>query len=170
MKWMNTQELVSILKRFPNEQVEASAYPGGNLASAHLWQYSASEKCFLHTIGAESKSYSESELLRLYGDQYWKVKPFFLRDDQEKQIALRLVEELGMLGRLEDIIEECELENVRVCEHCHHLMSEGWLVDDIRTFCSDKCLRNACSDIDVSALQTDSQETDCLAYWTKWED
>lgn len=169
MKWINTQELVSMLKLFPNAQVEASAYLGCSLASTHLWKYSASENCFLHTIGAKSKPYSESELLRLYSNQHWKVKPFFfLKDDQEKQIAVRLVEELVMLGHLEDIITECELENVRLCEYCHHLMNEGWLVDDIRTFCSDKCLRSA--GIVISEQQSHSLETNSLAYWTKWED
>lgn len=168
---MNTQELASMLKRFPNEQVEASAYLGYGLTSSHLWTYSADSKCFLHTIGAKAKSYTEAELRRLYSNQFWKVKPFFfLEDGQEKQLAVLLIEELGMLGLLEDIISEYEIEDVRICEHCHHLMNEGWLVDDIRTFCSDKCLQSAFPDIAVSGLRSHPQDENCRAYWTRWED
>lgn len=36
MKWMNTKELVSLLKRFPNEEVEVVDYQDGSLASAHF--------------------------------------------------------------------------------------------------------------------------------------
>ena len=171
MKWINTQELVSILQRFPNEQVEASAYLGRSLSSIYQWSYSTEEKCFLCTIGSKFKKHSKVELFRLYGSQHWNVKTsFFLRDDYEECIAVRLVEELGILGHLEDIISESELDNVRVCEHCHHLMDEGWLVDDSRTFCSDECLRSAYSDIDISKLQTHSLDIKCRAYWTKWEE
>lgn len=179
MKWINTQDLVSILQRFPNEQVAASAYLGCGISSAHLWSYSAEEKCLLHTmdekcfrhtIATKSRCYSEVELYRLYGDYHWKVEPsFYLRDDHEAQIAVRLVEELGTLGRLEDMISESELDNVRVCEHCHHLMDEGWLVDDIRTFCSDECLRSAYPKIDMDELQAHALDSDCRAYWTRWE-
>ena len=40
MKWINTQELVSILKRFPNKQIDSLAYLGNNVTSAHRWEYS----------------------------------------------------------------------------------------------------------------------------------
>lgn len=170
MKWINIQELVSILQRFPNERVEASVYLSCGLSSTHIWSYSTKKKCFQCTIGTKSKTYSKVELFRLYGNQHWKAKPsFFLRDDHEKSIAVRLVEELGILGCLEDIISESELDNIRVCEHCNHLMDEGWLVDDSRTFCSDECLRCAYPDIDISELQTRSLDINCRAYWTKWE-
>ncbi len=169
MKWINTHQLVAILKRFPNEQVETSAYLGCGIISPYLWKYN--KKCFLLTIGAKSKSFFEDELVRLYSNQYWKVKPFFyLKDDQERQLAIQLVEELEILGHLEDIIIECEIDKVRICEHCHRLMNEGWLVDDIRTFCSDKCLRNAYPDIVISDLQAHLLEHNCMAYWTKWEE
>lgn len=171
MKWINTQELISILKRFPNSQVEVSVYLGCSLASSHLWMYSTEENRFLHTIGSNIKSYSEVELFRLYNSQHWKIKSFFfLRNDHEKQIAFRLIEELGIFGRLEDIITESELDNVRICEHCHHLMDEGWLVEDSRTFCSDECLQSAYSNINISELKTYSLDVKCWAYWTKWED
>lgn len=171
MKWINTQELVSILKRFSSKQIEVSVYLGYNLTSAHCWEYSPSTDCFVHYIGTTSKSYSETELFRLYCNQHWKVKPFFfLKDNQEKQLAVRLVEELVMLGHLDDIIGEHEIGNVRICEHCHHLMDEGWLVDDIRTFCSNECLQNEYPNINISELKAHALDVKCWAYWTKWEE
>lgn len=171
MKWLNTKELLSILQRFPNEQIAASAYLGYGLSSFCQWSYSTEEKRFLRTIGTQFKTYSKVEMFRLYGNQHWKVKSsFFLRDDYEERIAVRLVEELGILGHLEDIISESELDNVRVCERCHHLMDEGWLVDDSRTFCSDECLQSAYHNIDISELRSRSLDVNCRAYWTKWEE
>ncbi len=171
MKWINTQELVSILKRFPDEQVETSAYLGRGITSTHLWRYSAEENCFQHTISAKSNSYSVTGMFRLYGNYHWRVKPsFFLRDEREKEMAILLVEELGILGRLEDIITENELDSVRICEHCHHLMDEGWLVDDIQTFCSDKCLQSSIPNTGASECTARSLEAKRWAYWTKWEE
>jgi len=171
MKWINTQELISILKQFPNQQISISAYLGHSVASVHCWEYSTSTKCFMHHIGTASKSYSETEMLQLYCSQHWKVKPFFcLRDNHEKQLAVRMVEELVMLGHLDDIISEYEIDNVRICEQCHHLMNEGWLVDDIRTFCSDECLLRTYPNIKISELQAHSLSSNSFAYWTKWEE
>ena len=164
MKWINTQELASMLKRFPGQPIEASSYLGPHVSSAHRWEYSPDTDCFIRHIETSSKPYTATELFRLYGGQHWKVKPFFsLRDGHERRLAVRMVEELAVLGHLDDIIGEYGLGNVRVCEHCHHPMDEGWLVDDIRTFCSDECLLHACPDIDISAA-------DSPAYWTKWEE
>lgn len=170
MKWMNTKELVSLLKRFPNEEVEVVDYQDGSLASALFGMKADGEKYFRLTWDGETKTYSEAEVLRSYGNRYWKiVSSLFLRSEHERQIALRMVEELGLLGCLDDIIAEHGLDNVRVCEHCHRLMDEGWLVDDVRTFCSDECLQIAFPDIRLSELLDDSHD-ECFAYWTKWEE
>lgn len=171
MKWINTQELISMLKRFPDKPIVASAYLGSNVTSAHCWEYSSNTNDLIHHIGTASKSYSETEMFRLYYNLHWKVKTFFsLRDNHERQLAIRMVEELVMLGCLDEIISEYEIDNLRICEHCHHLMDEGWLVDDIRTFCSNECLFNEYPDINISELQSHSLDTDSLAYWTKWEE
>ena len=171
MKWINTQELVSMLKRFPNKQIEVSAYLGQNVTSTHCWECSPNMNSFILHIGGVSKSYSETEMFRLYNGQYWKVKPFFtLKDNHENQLATRMIEELVTLGYLDDIISEYEIDDVRICEHCHHLMDEGWLVDNIRTFCSDECLTYVYPNINIAELQSHSLDADCLAYWTKWEE
>ncbi len=169
MKWIDTQELVSLLKRFPNEPIEASAYLDRSVASVHNWKYSSSQDNFLCQVGSSSISCSEVELLRLYKRHFWKITRFFsLRDAPERKLAVRMVEELIMLGHLDDIITDYEIDNVRVCEHCHHLMNEGWIVNDARTFCSDECLLSACPEYNDGNLQ-EMAGGDSL-YWTAWED
>lgn len=171
MKWINTQELVSLLKRFPNKQIKISAYLGYNINSLYCWEYSQKKNCFICHTGTTSKSFSETEIFRLYCNWHWKVRTiFFLMSNHEKQLAIRLIEELVLLDRLNDIIEKNEIDNVRICEHCHHLMDEGWLVDDIHTFCSDECLLCAFPNICIDELKAHSLDDRCLAYWTKWED
>lgn len=170
MKWINTQELVSMLKRFPSKQIDSLAYLGNNITSAHRWEYSTELNVFILTIGNVAKSYSEAEMFRLYCNRYWNVIPFFfLRNDLEKQLANRLVEELIVLGRLEDIIIDNGIDNLRVCEHCHHLMNEGWLVDDIRTFCSNDCLLSIFPNVNIPGLQSNATDDNSSAYWTAWE-
>ena len=46
MKWINTKELVSLLKRFPNEEVEVVDYQDGSLASALFGMKADGEKYF----------------------------------------------------------------------------------------------------------------------------
>lgn len=48
-------------------------------------------------------------------------------------------------------------------------MDEGWLVDDIRTFCSDGCLQAEFPNADLDVLKAEAGEEGCWAYWTKWE-
>ena len=171
MKWIDTLELMALLKRFPNEQIEATAHLSERETSAYLWKYSAKGKCFQQSIGTKTKLYSRAEMLRFYRHQRWKIKSsFFLRDNHEKEMAIQLVEELGILCQLEGIITEKELDDIRICEHCHHLMDEGWLVDDCRTFCSDDCLEAVFPNINHSRTAENSLEENHSAYWTKWED
>lgn len=103
MKWMNTKELVSLLKRFPNEEVEVVDYQDGSLASALFGMKADGEKCFRLTWDGETNTYSEAGVLSSYGNRYWKiVSSLFLRSEHERQIALRMVEELwfaGVFGR-----------------------------------------------------------------------
>lgn len=56
MKWMNTKELVSLLKRFPNEEVEVVDYQDGSLASALFGMKADGEKCFRLTWGRGDKN------------------------------------------------------------------------------------------------------------------
>lgn len=163
-------EVSLLAQAIPDKRIAVFAYPGGS-GSSQSWEYSLNSDGFMHHLGATSLSYSETELFRLYRHQHWKVKPFFtLKDNRERRIAIRLVEELVMLGHLDELISEYEINHVRTCEHCHHLMDEGWLVDEIRTFCSDECLLRACPNMNMQDLQAHSSDVDSLAYWPKWED
>lgn len=73
-------------------------------------------------------------------------------------------------GYMSDGIMEYGIESVRICEHCQCLMNEGWLVDDMRTFCSDECLERDMPQLDIQELKAHANEEGCSAYWTEWED
>jgi len=91
-------------------------------------------------------------------------------NEEQKRLAILLVEELKKHGALDDVITDYNVESVRVCRHCHKLMNEGWLVEDIETYCSDECFLAACPEMtqeDINALDTDDENT--IAYWTAWE-
>ena len=60
------------------------------------------------------------------------------------------------MGHMEEIILEYEVEDVRLCEHCHRLMDEGWLVGGMQTFCSDDCLKSSFPDVDVEELKAEA--------------
>ncbi len=114
--------------------------------------------------------FTDSELYLTYDQQHWKVSPFFhLRGEKERHLAIGLVEELITLGALDDILSDYCVEDLRLCEHCHQPMREGWLADDIRPFCSDRCLLSAYPDALIDGEQAFEGGND-FAYWTAWED
>lgn len=88
MKWITTYEPANILHRFPDRQAEESDYLCFGQMSTHLWKYSSEKKHLLHSTGTKTECVSDTELLRLYCNKHWKVKPFFvLRDDHEGKKA-----------------------------------------------------------------------------------
>lgn len=90
MKWITTYEPANMPHRFPDRQAEESDYLCFGLMSTHLWKYSSEKKHLLHSTGTKTECVSDSELLRLYCNQHWKIKPFFvLRDYYKRQKAPR---------------------------------------------------------------------------------
>lgn len=64
--------------RFPDRQAEESDYLCFGLMSTHLWKYSSEKKHLLHSTGTKTECVSDTELLRLYCNKHWKIKPFFV--------------------------------------------------------------------------------------------
>lgn len=88
MKWITTYEPANMPHRFPDRQAEESDYLCFGLMSTHLWKYSSEKKHLLHSTGTKTECVSDTELLRLYCNKHWKIKPFFvLRDDHEGKKA-----------------------------------------------------------------------------------
>jgi hypothetical protein len=74
----------------------------------------------------------------------------------------------------EGIIEREELDSIRICKHCGAPMYEGYLVNDLDTYCSEACARASISEIGWTVqefyenLAYAEDENSCI-YWTQWE-
>lgn len=71
----------------------------------------------------------------------------------------------------QDIIDEWELETIRICEHCGRLMYEGYLVDDCECFCSKDCVKEdkGWSEAEFNEEIANADSDNATIYWTKWE-
>ena len=168
MKWIDNTELMTLLQRFDME-VEARLHLGCGVCASHWWHYDG-DGFYVERLGESSRCLTESKIRQLYPNAHWSIVPFyFIEGKKERQLAVRLVEELVTLGHLDEILSEYEVEDVRICEHCHRLMAEGWLVDDMLTFCSDKCLKAGMPDADLADLKAHACEDGSSVYWTRWE-
>ena len=74
----------------------------------------------------------------------------------------------------QDLIDEWELDSIRICEHCGTPMCEGYLVNDFDTYCSEECARAATTEMgwtkevfDKHLANADNEDS-CI-YWTQWE-
>jgi hypothetical protein len=63
----------------------------------------------------------------------------------------------------EQFIEDNEIDNLRVCQHCGKFIVEGYLYRDFETFCSEECFVNE------YGRKTYDESDDDELYWTAWE-
>lgn len=91
-------------------------------------------------------------------------------NNTETNLALSIVRALSGKGVLDDVISTNDIEHVRVCEHCGHLMNKGWVYEGIENYCSDACLKAAHPEIDIDMLKVHAIEDNSNSYWTKWEE
>lgn len=63
----------------------------------------------------------------------------------------------------EEFIEDNEIDNLRVCQHCGKFIVEGYLYRDFETFCSEECFVNE------YGRKTYDEADDDELYWTAWE-
>lgn len=91
-------------------------------------------------------------------------------EDEAKQICNAFIEYPYLR---QGIIDNNDLNTIRVCERCGKPMYEGYLVEDVRTYCSDECVLAKESWIDdVNDLRgqlTFIDDEDSIIIWTKWE-
>ena len=91
-------------------------------------------------------------------------------NNTETNLALSIVRALAGKGVLDDVISTNDMEHVRVCEHCGHLMDEGWVYEGIENYCSDACLKAVHPEIDIDMVKVNAIEDNSNSYWTKWEE
>lgn len=170
MEWMKTNEYVEMLKRFPGTKVLAMRYTPPAHA-IQTWSYLNDAELFVCHDDEEKTRLSESDFLKQYEGDYWRPDEFFhLTDERQRAMAVRIVEQMITLGRLDEILTLYHIEFARECQHCHALMNEGWLCGDTYTFCSDECLlaeNPALTEEDLARLSEDEYS---LVDWNEWED
>ena len=54
-------------------------------------------------------------------------------------------------------------DDVRICSVCGNIMHSGYLVDDSKYYCSDKCLHE-----EISAEEYNEMYENGSAFWTEW--
>lgn len=94
-------------------------------------------------------------------------------EDEAAQICRSFIEYPALR---ESIIERNDLDSIRICEHCGAPMNEGYLVNDMWTFCSEKCARAALlspeggwTEETFNEHLAHADEEDSVIYWTQWE-
>ena len=140
MDWMKHEDFLEMLRRFPGTEVTAR-WLDDDRKPRHRWTYLPDKKRYRHRWDGHIERTTESITLNRYLGTHWNPEPFYhITDPKEQQLAIRLVEELAMTGHLEEAICNCQASFVRECDHCHRLMSEGWVFLGCEHYCSDACL------------------------------
>lgn len=171
MEWISTTEFIEMLKRFPNTKIRARRYLGSSIVSMHLWEYCKEQDKFCYHLDGKMKQLTERDFLRKFASEFWLPEQFFFLDDEkQKSLAVHLVEHLTMTGNLHWIVCECRVTFLRICDHCHKLINEGWMCGDTYHYCSDECLlaeNPGITQVEFDKLVADDNSE---IYWTEWED
>ena len=68
----------------------------------------------------------------------------------------------------EELVDELELEHIRVCSECGKPMYEGYCIEDgAEYYCSDNCLHQNLSEHQYQKLYDEGRGN---SYWTSWID
>ena len=68
----------------------------------------------------------------------------------------------------ESLVDELDLEHIRVCSECGKPMYEGYCIEDgAEYYCSDECLHKNLSDKQFEKLYDEGRGN---SYWTSWLD
>ena len=121
--------------------------------------------------------FSEVPSTQMQGYINFTVKNELVRkghsEDEAEQICKSFIEYPALR---ESIIERNDLDSIRICEHCGAPMNEGYLVNDMWTFCSEECARAALLSPEYGWTEetfnehlAHADEEDSVIYWTQWE-
>ncbi len=68
----------------------------------------------------------------------------------------------------EELVDNLELENIRVCSECSKPMTEGYCIENgAEYYCSEECLHKNLTDEEYENLYDDGRGN---SYWTSWVD
>lgn len=169
MDWIDTDNMVAVLKRFPDRKIETMIYRLQGKMDTMIWVYDRQTDEFVVTSDGKDKRIREEDMTVLFGKDRWLIRPFFfLTDEKEKAMAIRLVEELIMADNIDWVIEECGIEDMRTCQHCRRLINEGWWCDETWSYCSDECMIAENPEISKQEIEK-LKETDGGIEWMEWK-
>ena len=73
-EWITTSELLGFLKSHPDDEFACRLYLGYRLGSTHYWYWDSQERMFMHTRDWPFSPVSESEVLKWYGKNRWRIE------------------------------------------------------------------------------------------------
>ncbi len=100
------------------------------------------------------------------------VKEELIRKGCEKEDADVFAESFINFPEVrQKMIEEHDLDSIRICDHCGRPMYEGYMKDDFNTYCSEECVKAATgwSDETFNEHIANAESEDADIYWTMWE-
>ena len=171
MERVSSTELMEMLRRFPDTEIEAKRYTLRAEHTLFSWEYRKESRKFCYQLDGKTKQLTERGFLRKFRSDHWRPEQFFFLDDEkQKSLAVHLVEHLTMTGNLDWILCECDVTFLRKCDHCHKLMNEGWMCGETYHYCSDECLLAENPGITQEDLDNLVADDDSDIHWTEWED
>lgn len=86
----------------------------------------------------------------------------------EKDIREFMTDYVIKHSNMEPLIDNLELEHIRVCSECGKPMYEGYCIEDgAEYYCSDECLHQNMSENQYQKLYDEGRGN---SYWTSWLD
>ena len=105
-----------------------------------------------------------SKTLDSYFHQLIKEKGGLVVEDIQELMADYVMKH----STAEELVDELELEHIRVCSECGKPMYEGYCIEDgAEYYCSDECMHNNLSDKEFEELYDEGRGN---SYWTSWLD
>lgn len=127
MEWIKTNELIKTIKHFAGKKIEAIIYSGSNIPMSFTWCYDNNKELIVTKNNELESFWTEEETAEKFKDAMWLIRPFiFIKEDNERSPAIRILEELVMKGDIDWVIEECGIDYARTCNHCGRLIDVGW--------------------------------------------
>jgi hypothetical protein len=105
-----------------------------------------------------------SKTLDSYFNQLIKEKGGLSAEDIQEIMADYVLKH----STAEELVDELELEHIRVCSECGKPMTEGFCIEDgAEYYCSEDCLHKNLSEEEYDNLYDDGRGN---SYWTSWLD
>ena len=142
MEWIKTNELIKTIKRFAGKKIEAIIYSGSSIPMSFTWCYDNNKELIVKKNNEFESALTEEETAERFKDAMWLIRPFiFIKEDNERSLAIRILEELVMKGDIDWVIEECGIDFALTCNLCGRLIDVGWWCSETWVFCSEDCMR-----------------------------